>query len=90
MTGRSTDEEADRKFREAYQPLSFGFDPSVLNDPVAMLTHWEPCNTPKSSSDSRKAVRRGAHRMEFRGTSGSTVFLGKPLWDATVQNRAHT
>jgi hypothetical protein len=67
------DEEVDRKMKEAYQPLSADFDPSVLNDPVAMLTKWEPC---ERSSQSRKAVRRGKHRIEFRSTSGTLLLLG--------------
>ena len=69
----SNDEEADRKFRRAYQPLSFDFDPSVLNDPVAILTKWEPC---EKSCDSRKAVRRNTQRIEFRSTSGPFLLLG--------------
>jgi hypothetical protein len=69
----SSDEEVDRKLREALQPLSADFDPSVLNDPVAMLTKWEPT---EKSSDRRKAVRCGAQRIEFRSTLGPIFLLG--------------
>jgi hypothetical protein len=60
MTGRSIDEEADRKF-------------IILDDGSRIGV---------TSRRDENALRNDACTL--------SEFLGKPLWDATVQNRAHT
>ena len=69
------DEETDRKFRQALQPLSADSDPSVLNDPIAMLTKWEAQAPGAAAFRTHKRAKRHSHGMEFRSTFRVT---GKP------------
>ena len=50
------------------------FDPSTLDDPVAMETEWSPLKEGGANFCTRKLVRVSPLRYEFRAAAGAIVF----------------
>jgi hypothetical protein len=50
------------------------FDPSTLDDPVAMQTEWTPARGGGASFKTHKLVTAGTNRLEFRAAAGARVF----------------
>ncbi|QDT90882.1 hypothetical protein [Gimesia algae] len=50
------------------------FDPTTLDDPVAMQTEWSPLKGGGASFCTRKLVQVSPHRYEFRATLGAKAF----------------
>lgn len=51
-----------------------GFDPSTLNDPVALKTRWTPAKGGGASFRTHNLVKVGADRLEFRAALGAKLF----------------
>lgn len=51
-----------------------GFDPSHLNDPIAIQTDWTPARSGGASFRTHGLVRVNANRMEFRASLGAKIF----------------
>jgi hypothetical protein len=52
------------------------FDPSSLNDEIALKTSWEPAKGGGSNFQTHRLVEIDLHRTEFRGTVGLVLFAG--------------
>ena len=50
------------------------FDPSSLDDPIAMQTDWTPTKGGGASFQTHKLVTINTHRMEFRASIGAKLF----------------
>ena len=50
------------------------FDPSSLNDPIAMQTEWRPLKSGGANFKTHKLVEVGYHRLEFRATVFARIF----------------
>jgi hypothetical protein len=50
------------------------FDPSSLNDPVAMKTDWGPAKGGGTNIRTHRLVAVGSNRMEFRSCIGAILF----------------
>lgn len=50
------------------------FDPTTLNDPVALETDWSPLKSGGANFCTRKLVRVSPHRYEFKATPGAKLF----------------
>jgi hypothetical protein len=50
------------------------FEPSSMNDPVAMQTKWTPCKRGGANFCTHKLVQDGPNRLHFRPTVGAVLF----------------
>ena len=50
------------------------FDPSQLNDPVAMQTSWTPAKSGGANFQTHKLVKVNTYRLEFRASIGAKLF----------------
>ncbi|HAW32556.1 hypothetical protein [Gimesia maris] len=50
------------------------FDPSTLDDPIALQTEWSPLKGGGASFCTRQLVQISPHRYEFRATLGAKAF----------------
>ena len=50
------------------------FDPSLLDDPIAMQTDWSPLKGGGANFRTRKLVEASFNRLEFRATVGAKLF----------------
>ena len=50
------------------------FDPSTIDDPVAMKTKWTPAKSGGASFCTHRLVRAGSDRIEFQPSAGAKFF----------------
>ncbi len=50
------------------------FDPTQLNDPIAMQTEWRPLKRGGSNFKTHKLVEVNYHRLEFKATAFARIF----------------
>jgi len=66
-----------KKIMEKLQNLAVagkGFDPSGLNDPIAMQTQWTPVKSGGANFRTHKLVSIDPNRLEFKSTIGAKMF----------------
>jgi hypothetical protein len=66
-----------KKIVESLKKLSNrgpAFDPSVLDDPVAMRTEWKPLKRGGANFKTHKLVEVNFHRFEFKATVFTKIF----------------
>ena len=50
------------------------FDPTQLNDPIAMQTEWRPLKSGGANFKTHKLVEVNYHRLEFKATAFARIF----------------
>ena len=66
-----------KKFLETIKNLGNrgpAFDPTQLNDPIAMQTEWRPLKSGGANFKTHKLVEVNYHRLEFKATAFARIF----------------